>query len=234
MPTLGADPALDAETRVPVLVGTSVAFTVAASLVVLLRLYTRSVIVHTLGIDDYTMAAAAVLAVGVTAATIVQAQNGLGRHLWVAVDLDPAQSRAQLKALFAGEVLYNLCQILIKISFLMQYRRIFQDERTRVVCFWLVLLLALWGCTQEFLVAFACIPVPLFIAGMADKCISSIMVWYLTSIMNIVTDFVIFLVPIPAIHNLALPLRQKLLVMSLFCLGFLYVPLSPSLSLSLY
>ncbi|EPE05187.1 hypothetical protein F503_03792 [Ophiostoma piceae UAMH 11346] len=218
MPTLGDDPALDAETRVPILVGTSVAFTVASSLVVLLRIYTRFVIVHSLGIDDYTMVAAAVLAVGVTVVTILQAQNGLGHHVWIPISAEETQ--IQLKALFAGEVLYNLSQILIKISFLMQYRRIFLDELTRLICFWLILFLTLWGVTQEFLVAFACIPVPLFIASMADKCISSSTVWYLTSIMNIITDFVIFLVPIPAIRNLALQLRQKLLVMSLFCLGF--------------
>lgn len=228
MPTLGDDPALDAETRVPILVGTSVAFTVASSLVVLLRIYTRFVIVHSLGIDDYTMVAAAVLAVGVTVVTILQAQNGLGHHVWIPISAEETQ--IQLKALFAGEVLYNLSQILIKISVLMQYRRIFLDELTRLICFWLILFLTLWGITQEFLVAFACIPVPLFIASMADKCISSSTVWYLTSIMNIITDFVIFLVPIPAIRNLALQLRQKLLVMSLFCLGFLYV--SPSLTLS--
>lgn len=213
----GEDPVLDAETRVPILIGTAVAFSVATSLVVLLRMYTRHAIVHAPGVDDYTMLAAAILAVGVTVSTILQAQNGLGRHAWLVTD---AETMVQLKSLFAGEVLYNLAQICTKISFLLQYRRIFRDEHTRTVCFWLILFLALWGITQEFLVAFACIPVSIFIPGMASKCIESLVVWYLTSIMNIVTDFVLFLVPLPAIRNLRLPLRQKVLVMSIFCLGF--------------
>ncbi len=118
-------------------------------------------------------------------------------------------------------MLYNCSQILTKISFLLQYRRIFRDTLTHTVCFWLILFLTLWGITQEFLVVFACFPVSIFVPSLADKCIYSLIVWYLTSIMNIVTDFIIFTVPIPAIRNLRLPLRQKILVMSLFCLGFL-------------
>ncbi|CAK7199777.1 hypothetical protein SEUCBS139899_002460 [Sporothrix eucalyptigena] len=213
----GADPALDAQTRVPILIGTAIAFSIATSLVVILRMYTRQAIVRSLGIDDYTMLIAAILAIGVTISTILQAENGLGRHAWLVTD---AETMVQLKSLFAGEVLYNLSQIFTKISFLLQYRRIFRDNLTRAICFWLILYLTLWGITQEFLVAFACIPVSIFIPSMASKCIASLVVWYLTSIMNIVTDFIIFMVPIPAIRNLRLPLRQKILVMSIFCLGF--------------
>ncbi|KIH93894.1 hypothetical protein SPBR_06033 [Sporothrix brasiliensis 5110] len=217
----GENPALDAETRVPILIGTAVAFSIASSLVVMLRMYTRHAIVRAPGLDDYTMVVAAVLALGVTVSTIVQAQHGLGRHAWLVTDA--ATTMVQLKALFAGEVLYNLSQICTKVAFLLQYRRIFRDAlygHTRAVCFWLILFLLAWGVTQEFLVAFACIPVSLFVPSMAATCIESLVVWYLTSIMNIVTDFVLFLVPIPAVRQLRLPLRQKALVMSLFCLGF--------------
>ncbi|CAK7210381.1 hypothetical protein SBRCBS47491_000761 [Sporothrix bragantina] len=213
----GEDPLLDAETRVPILIGTAIAFCIATSLVVILRLYTRQAIVRVIGIDDYTMLVAAILAIGVTISTILQAENGLGRHSWLVTS---DETMVQLKSLFAGEVLYNLSQIFTKVSFLLQYRRIFRDTLTRSICFWLILYLTLWGITQEFLVAFACIPVSVFIPSMADKCIESLVVWYLTSIMNIVTDFIIFMVPIPAIRHLRLPLRQKIMVMSIFCLGF--------------
>ncbi len=58
--TPGENPAIDAETRVPILIGTAIAITVASTLVVMLRLYTRHVIVHAPGIDDYTMVIATV------------------------------------------------------------------------------------------------------------------------------------------------------------------------------
>ncbi|OAA65340.1 hypothetical protein SPI_02127 [Niveomyces insectorum RCEF 264] len=213
----GQNPALDAQTRVPILVGTALAFTIVSSLVVLLRLYTRYAVVHSAGIDDYTMLVAAILAIGVTVSTILQADNGLGRHQWLVTH---TENLIQLKSLLAGEVLYNLSQIVIKISFLLQYRRIFRDHLTRTICFWLIMYLLVWGVAQEVLVGLACIPVSIFIPSRANECIPSLIVWYLTSIMNIATDFIIFLVPIPAVRNLRLPLRQKALVMSIFGLGF--------------
>lgn len=116
---------------------------------------------------------------------------------------------------------YNAAQIMTKLSFLFQYRRIFQEGGyTRVICLYLIIFLAAWGITQEVLVCFSCVPISVFIPSQAAVCIDSLTVWYLTSIMNIITDFVVFMVPMPAIRALQLPRRQKILVISIFCLGF--------------
>lgn len=55
LPVKGQYPELDAETRVPILVGISIAFALASTIVVLLRLYTRTFILRTLGWDDATI-----------------------------------------------------------------------------------------------------------------------------------------------------------------------------------
>ncbi len=55
MPVPGEDPALDAQTQVPVLIGTSVALLAAAFIVVALRIFTRKVIVKSMGADDIVM-----------------------------------------------------------------------------------------------------------------------------------------------------------------------------------
>lgn len=60
MAVLGENPALDAETRVPILLGVSIAFIIASTVVVALRLFTRQYIVHGLGPDDYTIVLAQV------------------------------------------------------------------------------------------------------------------------------------------------------------------------------
>src|SRR5690242_4996693 len=118
-------------------------------------------------------------------------------------------------------LIYNLAQIITKMSFLFQYRRIFDSGgRTRLVCLYLLVFLGLWGITQSVLVAFACVPTSLFIPSQVPICLDSLSIYYLTSIMNIITDFIIFTVPLPAIGGLHLPLRQKVLVMLIFCLGF--------------
>ncbi|KAL1842971.1 hypothetical protein VTK73DRAFT_2950 [Phialemonium thermophilum] len=218
MPAAGEDPQLDAQSRVPLLVGLSVAFVAVSTVAVLLRLFTRYAVVRAPGTDDLTIAVAQFLSIGVSITTILQAKYALGRHVWVTNQTDQLK---QLKAFFAGMLVYNLAQILTKLSFLFQYRRIFQDERTRRACLWLLMLLTAWGVAQEILVGFSCVPVSMFIPGHRAMCINSLVVWYLTSIMNIVTDFVVFMVPMPAIKNLQLQRKQKILVTSVFCLGFL-------------
>jgi hypothetical protein len=118
-------------------------------------------------------------------------------------------------------VIYNLSQIVTKMSFLFQYRRIFSEGRTRVVCLVLLIFLAVWGVAQEILVGMSCVPVAVFIPSRMGKCIDALTVWYLTSIMNIVTDFMVFTTPMPAVKNLKLRKKQKLMVLSIFGLGFL-------------
>ena len=130
----------------------------------------------------------------------------------------------QLKALFADEVIYNLAQIVTKLSFLLQYQRIFQDKFTRRVSLYMMIYLVVWGVAQEFLVGFACTPIPDLYPERKGHCIRSEVVWYLTSVMNIVTDFIIFLTPIPAVKRLQLRRKQKILISAIFCLGFLYAP----------
>ncbi|KAK5654027.1 hypothetical protein OQA88_7704 [Cercophora sp. LCS_1] len=218
MPVPGDDPVLDAESMVSTLVGMSIAFVALSSIAVGLRLYTRFAIVRSPGADDATIAVAQVLSLGVSVVTILQAKYALGRHVWM---VSNEANMLQLKCLFAAMTIYNLAQIVTKMSFLLQYRRIFQEGGyTRQVCLVLIVFLALWGITQEVLVGFACIPVSLFIPSQVAVCIDSLTVWYLTSIMNIVTDFIVFTVPLPAIRSLHLPRRQKILVTSIFCLGF--------------
>ena len=60
LPEPGQFPELDAETQVPILVGTSVAFALASTIAVGLRMYTRSVVVRAFGMDDAMIASAQV------------------------------------------------------------------------------------------------------------------------------------------------------------------------------
>lgn len=236
MPVAGENPQLDAETLVPTLVGVSVAFAAVSTIIVALRLYTRFAIVGAPGGDDLTIAIAQVLSIGVSVVTVLQAKYGLGRHSWMVSAEDgidqlkvasplpkpaPHPTNTPSQCLLAAMTIYNLAQIITKMSFLLQYRRIFKEGgRTRPLCLHLILFLAAWGTTQEVLVGFACVPASVFLPSLRNICIDSLVVYYLTSVMNIVTDFVVFMVPLPALRALNLPRRQKLLVMSVFCLGF--------------
>lgn len=117
--------------------------------------------------------------------------------------------------------LYNAAQIVTKISFSVLYRRIFEQQAVRVAAYYLIVFLSVWGVAQSILVVFGCFPVAVLNPAWKDFCIKTIIVWYLTSIMNIVTDFIVFLLPLVAIRGLQLRIRQRLLIASLFGVGFL-------------
>ena len=109
------------------------------------------------------------------------------------------------------------------MSFLLQYRRIFGGSSFVAdrVCHWLFIFVVVWAVVQAILLGVACIPVAAIVPTMAGKCIDTMPLWYFSSTLNIVTDLLIFIVPLPCVSRLRLPKSQKIFVFSIFCLGFL-------------
>lgn len=80
----------------------------------------------------------------------------------------------------------------------------------------------LWVVTISVLLPLICNPVEAFWdTSIEGKCLDELQVWYVMAAVNLVTDFVVFSLPLPVIKNLQLPKRQKILLMGVFCLGFL-------------
>ncbi|AEO68605.1 uncharacterized protein THITE_2118157 [Thermothielavioides terrestris NRRL 8126] len=127
-----------------------------------------------------------------------------------------------MKALYASVITYNLANNVTKMSFLLQYRRIFGSSSPTAdcVCRWLFVFVLLWAVTQGIVLGLCCIPVTAFAPSMADRCLDTLKVWYFSSSLNLVTDFAIFAVPLPCLYNLTMPRHQKILVVSIFSLGF--------------
>ncbi|KAF2659433.1 hypothetical protein K491DRAFT_675652 [Lophiostoma macrostomum CBS 122681] len=211
------DTALDKESQTALIHCLAIIFVTLSTASVVLRIYTRSRLLSVLGADDVTICIAQALAIAVSITTILEAVWGLGRHTQF---VPAADAMKQSKSFYANTLVYNASQIMTKISFLIQYRRLFPGPKNQATCFWLLLFVAFWGITQEFLVSFACTPLTIFVPGMTGKCIDSLPVWYLTSSMNIITDFMIFIIPIMPVLKLQMRTRQKILLLCLFCLGF--------------
>ncbi|KAF2749001.1 hypothetical protein M011DRAFT_475753 [Sporormia fimetaria CBS 119925] len=195
----------------------AISFASFSSAAVLLRLYTRTRILRIFGPDDVTIGIAQVLSIAVSITTVLEVVWGLGQHTQFVSREDAIR---QAKCLYANTYIYNAAQIMTKISFLIQYRRLFPSDRILTLCCWLLVLITAWGVAQEFLVGFACTPLTIFKPHMKGKCIYSLPIWYLTSGMNIVTDFLIFGIPIHPVLQLRISKRKKLLLLGLFCLGF--------------
>ena len=68
------------------------------------------------------------------------------------------------------------------------------------------------------------------------QCIKINLAWMIMAGLNVITDFILLIAPLPTLWKLQIPGEQKLQLMSVFCIGSLYVHLYscidyPSLSL---
>lgn len=110
----------------------------------------------------------------------------------------------------------------LKLCFLLHYLRIFPLGSVRTSCLVLLAVTALWGAAQLLLVILQCRPV----AGFWDKTVESVCIplaplWYMHAAGDITASIAIVALPLPSLGTLALPLREKLLVLGVFSLGFL-------------
>lgn len=132
--------------------------------------------------------------------------------------------------MLAQAILYHLASNFVKASFLLQYTRIFLVVPAVVwICdaaFVLVLGAAAWGIFGNI---FLCNPVQSYWdVSMSGTCMDKEKHFWSTSIIGIVLDFAIWILPIPVIGKLKLPKRQKMGLSIVLGLGGLYVS-SPSI-----
>jgi hypothetical protein len=66
---------------------------------------------------------------------------------------------------------------------------------------------------------FACVPARAFWTKEKAACINQYAMWFTNAAINIATDFVIILLPIPVIRNLNLGQRQRIGLIAIFAVG---------------
>lgn len=121
-------------------------------------------------------------------------------------------------------IFYNTGMCLVKISILLQYRRVFAVRMMQRVTLFGICLMTAWMTTVFFLNVFICVPIEaLWDSLVSGRCLPRLTLWYMTAGYNLSTDIIIFCLPLPVIRGLQLPKKQKIALFAVFCLGFLYV-----------
>ena len=112
----------------------------------------------------------------------------------------------------------------IKMSFLFQYRRILPSPFMQIASLAAIIFVAMFLLVQLFTAIFTCVPIAaMWDSSVKARCINRLAVWYTNAAVNIVTDLVVFTLPLPLLGSLKLPTKQKAVLLGVFCLGFLYV-----------
>jgi hypothetical protein len=125
------------------------------------------------------------------------------------------------KLVIANNDLWALTVNITKASILMQYLRIFSTSITRVSCYILLVALlpaTLWATLGGPLL---CDPVKkLWKPETLGHCLSAQVYWISVAGIDIGLDFLVLLLPLPAISTLHIARKQKLSILLLFLFGF--------------
>lgn len=110
----------------------------------------------------------------------------------------------------------------VKIALLLQYRRLFAAKIQRIID-WTLGIVVVWTLIIVFMCVFTCWPIPGFWdKRIPAKCLPRYQ-YIIQSVGNILSDWVIFALPLPLLWRMRASLWHRLSLIMLFCLGFLYV-----------
>lgn len=125
------------------------------------------------------------------------------------------------KLITVNNDLWVLIVSVTKASILLQYLRIFSDRGNRIICITFMFLLlpaAFWGI---FAGTFMCTPMEaLWDPSVSGRCLDGRTYWLSVAGTDIGLDFIILVLPLPAILSLHLPRKQKLSLILVFLVGF--------------
>ena len=136
-----------------------------------------------------------------------------------------------LKSNYATRLLYTVALGFVKTSILVFYMRLDPRKLTRWAIYFLMGFVAALAIATFFFLAFVCVPPSMFWdpvaqAAAPEKCLSQStqqMFFNLNGICNIIQDVSIYLLPIPMLWSLQMPLRQKVALGALFSVGLVAV-----------
>lgn len=131
-----------------------------------------------------------------------------------------------------AEILYLWAIMAAKLSILALYLQIFSvNQKFRHACWFTGSIVIIYCVTGTPLEVLGCTPAVKTLAQLAaQQCISLIPLSVAIGILNITTDFLIFLLPLPLIARLQLPARRRLGLTIVFATGILYVTLTISIA----
>ncbi|KAF6825413.1 hypothetical protein CPLU01_10293 [Colletotrichum plurivorum] len=195
---------------------TSIVFTSLSFIIVVLRLYTRIVVVGNVGVDDYLIPAALAASIGFCVVVMHQIKYGLGMPI---ATISEENLIKFLQCLWATIPTYNLALLFCKLSIIFSYLRVFKVATTQKVCKTMLAILAVYGAWTVFGSVFMCVPVSAFWNDGTGKCMDRLAFWFSNAALNIATDIVIFAIPIPLIRSLQISRKQKIALIMVFAVG---------------
>ncbi|TVY50486.1 hypothetical protein LCER1_G008140 [Lachnellula cervina] len=185
---------------------------------ILLRLYTRITIMKWIGLDDSLIMIAAVFALIEAITPMMATQYGLGKHY---TEQKPEWIEPYTKITLASSLSYSASAMFIKLSLLSFYLRLLPNNNySRSIVYAMITVSVVLGVGSILAAALQCIPIAsLWNATIKGKCINVNLFYFANAAVNIITDAIIYCMPIPTLWRLQLPMIQRIGLCALLGLG---------------
>lgn len=182
-----------------------------------LRFYTRSSLVNSIGQDDWVILIALVFTIATGVDQAVMTSLGLGKH----TSTISAAGLERYTFCFYLSILFYYCGLgSIKLALLLQYKSLV-SVKSKTLILVVTILISAWSLSLILVSIFNCSPVSGFWRqDISSTCIPTLPLWYVNAAGNILTDLIIFSLPIPFVWKLNMPCSQRLSLLGVFCLGF--------------
>ncbi|KAF2877246.1 hypothetical protein BDV95DRAFT_468720, partial [Massariosphaeria phaeospora] len=194
-------------------------FAVLGSAFVALRLWTRFMIIRSPGWEDWVLISSWVCSVATVITIGMQIGFGLGSP---GATLTGEQLTNISIGIYVSISTYCASIGLTKIAILVQYQRVFPTRKFQIWCWSFIAIIVAYTMASVLACIFVCWPVQKYWKPEIEgKCINTFASWFANAAINIVTDFMIIILPMPVVRNLQLAKRQKMLLLGVFAFGII-------------
>ncbi|CAM1501952.1 Fc.00g039360.m01.CDS01 [Cosmosporella sp. VM-42] len=186
------------------------------------RLYVKLVLSGGLQIDDVFLLLAWATAFTTEGLCIhMFASKAGGTHAWeISID----KFNMYMLDVYLAAFIYIVCGSLAKISLLIFYFRLSPQQWFRWSIWATIVFITGYTVGIFFPLIFACTPVAMsWDITIEGKCINRPSLYIATAVANIISDIILFALPIPMVIKLQIPRRQKFGLLGIFAIGSLTV-----------
>ncbi|KAH7398120.1 hypothetical protein BKA64DRAFT_708780 [Cadophora sp. MPI-SDFR-AT-0126] len=192
-------------------------FMTISTLAIITRLLTRALLVRLVGTDDVLITVAFFFALGASSLNILTTKYGEGLHIEHLKNVPAYSQTMVLTGLF-----YNICQMFIKLSYLALYLRLSPNKTFRLILYTTMALVCCYGIPAATISMLQCRPLAkLWSPHMPGSCIDIGAFHISITVINMVLDMTVFVLPIPVLWAIKLPRRQRLSLVGVFGVGVL-------------
>ncbi|KAI4202070.1 MAG: hypothetical protein LQ350_002859 [Teloschistes chrysophthalmus] len=211
---------------------------IIATVAVVLRLYARRISAAKLGPDDYWILIALILTYGLDITSFFAIRAGSGRHM-ITLTLDQIESF--IKTDQATQILFGCSITATKLSILFFYHRLFPSRTFFMVSIITGIATILWWIGLMLTAFLHCRPLAYYWDRTIPNghCVDDLLIGYAITSVNIVTDLIVLILPIPWLWGMNMAVPKRMAVVGLFVLGsfvciagIVRIPLLSELSLS--